>query len=210
MKAVILGFVGLFIVIPMTFSQEREIRLPAPHTTGGMPLMDALSQRKSVRTFSDREPDMQLLSDLLWAANGYNRRDEKKRTAPSSRNRQEIDLYVVTREGIFFYDAWEHQLVMKVAGDYRSFTGSQDYVAGVPWNIVLVANLERIGDSSERQLMASHINAGYIAQNIYLFCASAGLGTVSRAMFDEEQLRKVMQLGPNHRIILCQSVGYPL
>jgi SagB-type dehydrogenase family enzyme len=186
-----------------------EIQLPDPVTAGGMPLMEALSKRQSTRVFSEKALDMQTISNLLWAANGFNRRDVQKRTAPTSRNKQEMEVYVALVEGLYLYDAHENRLILKVADDVRAATGLQDFVAGAPVNLIFVANMEKVEDpDSERQYRASHTNTGFIAQNVYLFCASEGLVTVARAWLDHEALSEAMQLNPLQKIILCQTVGY--
>ncbi|MBE0663153.1 MAG: SagB/ThcOx family dehydrogenase [Bacteroidales bacterium] len=188
----------------------QNIVLPEPQKTGGKPLMEALNERHSSRTFSEREPDLQTLSDLLWAGFGYNRPEERKRTAPTSRNYQEIEIYVSIASGLYVYDAWENTLVQIHNRDIRANTGSQDYVGKAPLNLVYVANQQKVQNPhSERQLLASHTNAGFIAQNVYLYCASEGLVAVVRALFDSEILKKEMALDENMIIILTQTVGYP-
>jgi len=203
----ILPFTLLFTTISaMVFSQN--IALPEPVTSGGKPLMQALNERKTSRQFSERDLDMQNLSNLLWAAYGYNRREERKRTAPTSRNYQEMEVYVALRSGLFLYDAWENELIMIHNQDIRAITGTQEYVGKAPLNLIYVANQNKVQrPHSEQQLMASHTNSGFIAQNVYLYCASAGLACVVRALFEEEALRKAMNLDENMKIILTQTVG---
>jgi SagB-type dehydrogenase family enzyme len=210
-----MNYLAFIFTIIMSFQSVSaqpagDIQLPEPKTTGGMPLFDALSNRQSSRSFSEKELDLQTLSGLLWSAHGFNRKEDKKRTSPTSRNKQEMEVYVAMKSGLYLYDAWENKLVLKVAEDIRAVTGLQDYVAGAPVNLIFVANMEKVEDpESERQLKASHINTGYIAQNVYLFCAAEGLATVSRAMFDNEILSGAMQINPLQKIVLCQTVGYP-
>lgn len=210
MNYLALIFSGIFMTFQTISAQPAgDIQLPEPKTTGGMPLFDALSNRHSSRSFLENELDLPTLSTLLWSAHGFNRKEEKKRTSPTSRNKQEMEVYVAIRSGLYLYDAWENKLVLKVAEDIRAATGLQDYVAGAPVNLIFVANMEKEEDpESERQLGSSRMNAGYIAQNVYLFCASEGLVTVSRALFDYEILSKAMQINPLQKIILCQTVGY--
>lgn len=204
----ILPFTLLFATISaMVFSQN--IALPEPITSGGKPLMQALNERKTTRQFSERDLDMQNLSNLLWAAYGYNRSEERKRTAPTSRNYQEMEVYVALRSGLFLYDAWENELIMIHNQDIRAITGTQEYVGKAPLNLIYVANQNKVQrPHSELQLMASHTNSGFIAQNVYLYCASAGLACVVRALFDEEALHKAMILDENMKIILTQTVGF--
>lgn len=209
MKHITLLFTLLMALSTFTSGQSTDIQLPEPQTEGGMPLMEALSKRHSSRNYKQDDLNQQTLSNLLWAANGYNRRDEQKRTAPTSRNRQEMEVYVAMKNGLYYYDAWENKLTLKVDEDIRAATGLQDFPAIAPVNLIFVANMEKAEDpTSERQHYSSHINAGYIAQNVYLFCASEGLATVSRAWLDKDVLSAAMQLDSLQKIILCQTVGF--
>jgi SagB-type dehydrogenase family enzyme len=201
----------LMIMTTSIFASSQDISLPEPQKTGGKPLMEALNDRQSHREFSERELDLQTLSNLLWAAFGYNRMEEKKRTAPTSRNYQEIEVYVTLPSGLYVYDALENKLDIKHGRDIRANTGLQDFVANAPLNLIYVANQAKVQDPhSDRQLRASHTNSGFIAQNVYLYCASAGLVAVVRAWFDEDDLKKAMELDENMKIILTQTVGYPV
>lgn len=212
MKNTIIVFLLWFLMCPdvSVAQSEGDVKLPEPRTNGGMPLMEALNNRHSTREYTEQKLPMDLLSNLLWAADGYNRRDAKKRTAPSSMNFQEIDIYVAMQDGLYIYDAWDNKLILVMNKDLRDATGKQDFVGKAALNLVYVANLEKVKDpESEGQLNASHTNAGFIAQNVYLFCASEGLGSVVRGWFDEKSLSETMKLGEKQKIILCQTVGYP-
>lgn len=171
--------------------------------------MQALKERKTSREFSEKELDLQTLSSLLWASYGYNRPEEKKRTAPTSRNMQEIDVYVALKSGLYLYDAGQNQLKLVLGEDIRAKTGTQQFVGTAPVNLIFVANQNRVREPhAERQLRASHTNVGYISQNVYLFSASENLATVARAAFNAETLKKTMGLGDEIVIVLCQSVGH--
>ncbi len=186
------------------------IRLPEPQTSGGMPLMDALMQRKSTRAFDTRRLSEQVLANLLWAAWGINRPDGK-RTAPSAMNRQEIDVYVVQEEGAYLYDAKENLLTRVAEGDLRAQAGSQDFVKTAPLNLVYVADLSKAGGNSDEDKILYYATAtGCIVQNVYLFCASHGLVTVVRAFVDKALLGPSLGLRADQRIVLAQTVGYPV
>jgi len=186
------------------------IKLPPPETEGGMPLMQALKARHSTREFASKPLPPQVLSNLLWAASGVNRPESGQRTAPSAHDWREIEVYVATAEGAFRYDPPTHALKRVAAGDIRKLTGVQDFVASVPVNLVYVADLDRMSDASaEDKAFYSATDAGFIAQNVYLYCASAGLAVVVRGLVDREALGAALGLKRHQRIILSQSVGYP-
>ncbi len=207
-----LAFMGLMncLIATLLLAQENNaIKLPAPQITGGLPLMQALAKRQSARSFSAKPLPLQTLSNLLWAANGINRPAAGKHTAPSARNMQEIDIYVALPEGLYLYDAKAHALRLITAQDLRHLTGSQAFCAQAPLNLVFVADYSRMGKSDDEQKkFYSATDCGFISQNVYLFCASEGLNTVVRASIEREPLAKAMQLRPEQKIILAQTVGF--
>lgn len=184
------------------------VKLPEPQLDKGMPLMQALKNRQSTRSFADRDLSTQELANLLWAANGINRKADGKRTAPTAMNRQEIEVYVSSKEGLFRYDAMQHALVTIHNRDIRSLTGMQPYVATAALNLILVADLSKLGDDRQSALQTANIDAGFVSQNIYLYCASEGLATVVRGSVDREKLMPEMELGSGFYIVVAQCVGY--
>jgi len=186
----------------------KDIQLPPPQTDGGRPLMQVLKDRKSTRDFRPDKLSLQTLSNILWAGFGINRPDGR-RTAPSASNKQEIDIYVATADGLYIYDARGNRLSSVLRDDVRAKTGQQPFVKDAPVNLVYVADLARTGaDSAERDMDVA-ADTGFIAQNVYLFCASEGLATVVRGSIDRRSLASAMRLRPDQRIILAQTVGYP-
>lgn len=186
-----------------------NIVLPAPEKEGGLPLMEVLMKRRSGRTFSEKELDLQTLSNLLWATFGYGM-GGKRRTAPSSHNRQETDIYVALASGTYIYRPAENILEMVLADDIRPLTGLQDFVAVAPLNLIFVADTSKITGKDERGTVeTAYVDTGFISQNTYLYCASAGLVTVTRAMIDKVALGAKLSLRPEQIITLSQTVGYP-
>ena len=188
----------------------QAIDLPKPQTALGRPLMQVLKDRSSTREFSPEKLPLQVLSNLLWAAFGLNRPDSGKRTAPSAKNWQEIDIHVATSEGLYLFDAKDHRLQPILPQDIRAMTGGQPYVKDAPVNLVYVADHSKMGDAkSEVNALYSGADTGLISQNVYLFRASERLATVVRALIDRPALAKTMKLRPEQMITLAQSVGYP-
>jgi len=210
-QASVLLFIVLIIFPGLTSAQQlRTIQLLKPQMDSGRPLMQVLRERHSSRALSPEPLSGQLLSNMLWAAFGINRPDSGKRTAPSALNRQEIDIYVATADGLYIYDAHAHKLKQILAKDIRAMTGFQSYVKKAPVNLIYVADSSRMGGiTDEDKVFYSAADTGFIGQNVYLYCASEGLATVVRASIDRPSLSKVMRLRPDQRITLAQSVGYP-
>ncbi len=185
----------------------KTIHLPAPARTGGHPFLDLLRERHSSRGFSDKPVDMQTLSDMLWASWGYNR--EMKRTAPSSHNRQEIELYLAMSDGVYLWNAVQNVLIQVDTRDLRKSTGMQEFVGTAPIEVIYVAESSRITGKDERGVVETvFIDTGFISENLYLFCAQAGLITVVRAMVDRPALSAALNLRPDQMITMVQSVGY--
>jgi nitroreductase len=184
------------------------VPLPAPQTDGGMPLMQALKLRASSRAFAPDPLPPQTLSNLLWAAWGINRPPEGKRTAPSARNWQEMDVYVVTATGAYLYDAKGNGLNPIVAGDLRAVTGMQDFVKEAPVTLVMVADTSRMEGAGDPEPTAN-ADAAFICQNVYLFCASEGLAVVVRGSVDRPALARALKLRDRQLIVLAQTVGFP-
>ena len=209
-KIVCLILAVLFIFPLFVFAQELQpVKLLKPQMDGSKPLMQVLQERRSTREFSSEELPLQTLSDLLWAAFGINRPESGKRTAPSAVNWQDIDIYVAMAKGLYLYDAKSHTLLPVLAKDIRASTGKQEFVADAPLNLVYVSDYNKMGDRPEEsKLFYSGANTGFISQNVYLYCASAGLGTVVRGLVDKEKLAVEMGLRENQKVVLAQTVGF--
>jgi len=200
----------LFIPGILPAQELKGIQLVKPQMDSGRLLMHVLKDRKSSREFSNRKLPIRVLSNLLWSACGVNRPDSGKRTVPSAKNWQEMDVYVATEKGLYLYDAQKHRLNPVFAQDIRALTGSQSYVKDAPVNLIYVADYGRMGNAAnDVKDLYSAIDAGFIGQNVYLYCASEGLATVARGTIDRAALGQAMKLRPEQRIILSQSVGYP-
>jgi len=194
----------------LPFVEGQAVPLPAPQRSGGMPLMEALSERRSHRIFRSDPLPLSLLSELLWAANGENRPEKGLRTAPTARNWQNLDVFVATASGVFRYQPSGHQLVPYLAVDLRSATGKQDFPAKVPLALIYVSDRTKMAQSEhEQQLLYEGVHAGFVSQNVYLFAASAGLATVIIGYFDRPALNASLALPPSSSVVFTQSVGYP-
>lgn len=188
----------------------KPIQLSPPQLDKGKLLMQALKDRKTSREFKPDKLPLDVLSNLLWAAWGINRPEASKHTAASAQNKQEIDVYVATADGVYLYDAKASLLQPVVAGDMRAYCGTQTFVKDAPLNLVYVADLAKMSDRDEvDKMMWAGADTGLISQNVYLYCASEGLATVLRAYVDRPKLAEVIKLRPTQKITFSQTVGYP-
>ena len=230
---------GLLLCAVSVLAQELQpIALPPPQKTGGMPLMEALAARQTIRSFSDAKLPTQVLSNLLWAAFGVNRevgpRGKAGRTAPSAMNMQEIDLYVAMPEGMYLYEAVPHQLTLVAAKDIRPIASRRPEWAKASVILIYVADTDKrpaprpqgpppgtppvappSGTLSQGQPPAGapppsfgEVDCGFIGQNVYMFCASEKLATCFHGT-DKEGLAKVMNLREAQKVLYAQTVGYP-
>ena len=176
--------------------------------------MQALNERQTIRSFTKDDLTPRQLSELLWAAWGINRADVGKRTAPSAMNHQEIQVYVVLATGLYLYDAQTHSLKMIHNTDIRKSSGTQSFVYDAPVNLIFVADMSKTGRNEgtvikDSDLFMPYADAAFIAQNVYLYCASEGLGCVVRGSIPKEKLAKEMGLNTSQIIILAQTIGVP-
>ena len=203
--------ISLLILTSSMFAQStKSLLLNPPDTTRGLPFMKAMSLRASASDWDSTDLDLQDLSDLLWAANGINRPETGKRTAPSAHNAQDIDLYVSMKSGIYLYDAKKHLLELVDDMDCRTLIAeSQQAVASAPVICVLVSDISRfeVGEDAEKLFWAA-ADAGIVSQNISIFCASVGLATRPRASMDLQKLRQILKLKDSQHMLLNHPVSY--
>lgn len=189
-------------------TEAQNIKLPAPQKDGGKSIAYCLQNRKTTREYASKELSNQQISNILWAAYGFNRTD--KRTAPSAMNCQEFIIYVFTKNGTYRWNDRSNELIQIAKGDERKLARGQDYVATAAMNIVYVADYAKMGSiGAEGRENMAYADCGFIAQNVYLLCASENLGCVIRGYVNKETLAKKLQLPANQKIILSQSIGFP-
>jgi SagB-type dehydrogenase family enzyme len=210
MKKIII-FASIAIALNTLYAQEsKTILLNPPDLTRGLPVMTALSLRASATEFDTTSLNLQDMSDLLWAANGINRPESGKRTAPSAMNSQDIDIYAVMKSGVYLYNAKNHCLDFIIDGDHRALiAGRQENFAQAPFFCVLVSDISRFsrGNDSTKLVIAAY-DAGIVSQNISIFCASVGFATRPRASMDQEKLREILQLKDSQHLMLNNPVSY--
>jgi nitroreductase len=197
------NLIGTLVIVSLSavYGIAQDITLPNPQKTGGKPLVDAISQRQTSREFSSGDLDMQTVSDLLWAAYGFNRED--RRVIPTALNKQELSVYVFLKSGIYLYDAKDNKLLLKVAGDQRKLAGTQPFVPAAPLSLVYVGDTDKV-DSGH-----SFFSSGCASQNVSLVAASKGLACGVRASIDHDALSKALKLTGKQVILMGQSVGKP-
>lgn len=189
-------------------SKPTEIKLPKPERKGGMPLYEALNNRMTQRKFADTPLDEQQLSNLLWCAGGVNREDGKL-TSPTARNAQEIDIYVFIDKGVFLYVPKENVLKEILPEDHRMEISERSKMpAEAPVTLLFYANYDKMEgfDETAREFYGA-TDAGFVSQNVYLYCAANKLSTVVMRAINRDLLNELIP--GDGKAILAQPVGYP-
>ncbi len=183
----------------------KKIQLPKPNLDNKMTLMQALKNRKTVREFAATQLSQQEVSNLLWAANGINRPENNNRTAPSAMNVQDISVYVVKSDGTYLYDAAKNTLAQVTDKDIRAdVAGRQDFMKNAPLFLLLVSDTSKFKGNAE---VLSAMDAGYVSQNIYLYCSAASLNTVARATMNVDAIKSALGLKETQVPLLNHPVG---
>ena len=182
--------------------------LPEPDLKSGKPLMQCFAQRRSSRSFSTEKLPDQIISEILFAADGVTRRDGRK-TVPTARNAQNQRVYVFMADGIYLYNGRKHALRPVLQGDYRSKCGTQAFHGKAPLILVFVSEMTAVGNTAELQALYAGNHSGSASQNVYLYAASKGLSTVVCGLLDRKVLKEILKLKENEQVIFSQPVGFP-
>ncbi|ODA97303.1 hypothetical protein BFX40_02520 [Mesorhizobium sp. SEMIA 3007] len=191
-------------------SADSATALPEAMRLGGMPLLEALSLRRSIRLFDDKSIEEGDLSTLLWCAFGLNRPATGGHTAPSWHGSMETAIYVADGQGVRQFDPMIQAAPIVLAEDIRMRTGAEPFVGTAPVVLIYVADRARMYEASaEEQIQAAHVDTAIVAQNVYLYCASVGLGTCLVSSVDKRGLAQLLKLPKSQIVTFVQPVGYP-
>ncbi|MFC2159832.1 SagB/ThcOx family dehydrogenase [Actinomycetota bacterium] len=194
--------------------EGEEIMLPEPEIEEGIPLGSAMAKRRSVRSFSDKELEMEKISQILWAAQGITQQSTGYRTAPSAGALYPLELFLIKSDGVFHYRPRGHKLVKMISEDVRIQVAEgsvfQDFIATAPVSIVMAGVLERTTVKyGERGIRYVYIEAGHSCQNILLQAVSLELGAVPVGAFDDDYIQSLLGLPTDYQILYVIPVGYP-
>lgn len=200
----------IFLCSAICVEAQQILNLPKPNMKRKtLRVMQAYSQRRSIREFGSKPLSIQDLSDLLWAAQGENREDGRL-TSPTAMNRQEIRVYAFDEKAVSLYDPHAHTLSSIVEGDYRALVAmQQEFVKSAPVVLVYVADGDKFRSTEPSAWRMMSADAGIVAENVNLFCAASGFATVPRAWMDVTAIQKLLGLNENQVPILNNPVGYP-
>jgi nitroreductase len=186
----------------------ETIQLTTPESSAT--LLDALKERKSVRSYADTPLTLEQLSGVMWAAAGQTRPDGKL-TAPSAMALYPIKTYAVLENGIYAYSSAEHKLTLVKAGDFREFTALQDFAYTAPLNIMYIADLSVYSENTPEStvMMLCAMDAMGYCENANLWAAANGMGAVTRAGAKGAEFLAAIEAPETYRFVLAQTVGIP-
>lgn len=193
------------------------IKLPDVETDGGMSLEQAISMRRSIRSYTDQPLTLFELSQLLWSAQGITN-ERGFRTAPSAGATFPLDMFVVVNnvetldQGIYHYEPHAHQLELiradDVAEDLFRACLSQSMILEGGAVLVFAAVFERTttryGSRGERYV---YNEIGHASQNVHLQAAALNLGTVVIGAYHDDQVEEILNLGNEFRVLYLMPVG---
>lgn len=203
----------------MPSSAAKTMALPQPRKSGDVSVEQAIQDRRSIRDFRDQALTLELISQLLWSAQGIT--DPRGlRAAPSAGATYPLVLYLVNGRGddlaagLYRYVTAAHGLEGIVEGDLRQpltrAALNQRAVGRAPATIVVAAVYERTtGRYGERGIRYVHMEAGHAAQNLYLQAEALGLGGVVIGAFRDREVARVLQLPENEVPLYLMPIGHP-
>lgn len=190
----------LWVVLLMQLAKSTlaaDIQLTDPKTSGGIPLMDAIKNRRAERMIDSQMISEQDLSNLLWVTWGFSS-DDGKRVVPTARNLQDMELYVLLSTGSYVYDASLNLLKQIGDKDLRGIVGKeQEYATIAPVHLLFVTKDKKFGD----------MHAGSMYQNAGLYCASNNLACVVRGAYDRNEIKKALNLENDKEVVITFAVG---
>ena len=215
MKKFLLTLTAVLLLTTDSFAARSEISfLNAGEGTDELSVMTALLRRQTDRDFVDKDLTTVQLAKILWAANGNNR-PNGKRVNPAAMGVYSVEVYAVTREGIYLYDPDNYKLKLIAEGDYRAATTTgQDFVSEAGLNLVYVEtpeawkNARHTPPPRDRQIAFANIYVGAMVQSVALTAQTEGLGNCVRGSINRDEFKKVAKLSADKNILLAQSVGY--
>lgn len=193
----------------------NDIILPNPQLDIEFPLMKALQNRRTKRKWTSENLSLQDVSNILWCACGETKaattRSKNRRTMPSGCNSQIVRIYAVMESGVYKYNEPEHKLEYIIDDDIRSNLGTQKMMKSAPFGLIYVGGLNTktgiIKSGHGEKMFAAGTEAAMMSQNVYLYCAAAGLNTVLLALVDRDNLKTALNFDESKIIVYTQIVG---
>ncbi|MFC1889410.1 SagB/ThcOx family dehydrogenase [Thermodesulfobacteriota bacterium] len=202
-------------------TKAEVIDLPPPALSGPESVEACIASRRTVRSFASRPLDRGQVSQLLWASQGVTGEEPWQRAAPSGGGLHPLDVYLVVgaggiegvEAGVYRYIPAGHGMVRVASGDKRAPLSEaclgQAWLAGAPAAVVITSENSRItAKYGNRGVRYAWIEAGCVAENLFLQAEATGLGTGIIGAFDDNVVARVISALPRHEPLLVMPVGY--
>jgi SagB-type dehydrogenase family enzyme len=204
-----------FFTLEEAMAKLKEIQLPKPVLKGKISLEEAILKRRSERTFIKKDLTLEEISQVLWSAQGITgqRWGYSFRAAPSAGALYPMEIYLLSKDGLFHYIPQGHRLEILNEKDLRNALADaclgQESISQAPIDIVICAVYERVTSKyGRRGIRYVDMEAGHIAQNIHLQAVALGLGSVSIGAFSDEGVKAILSLPKDEEPLYVIPVGY--
>ena len=198
--------------------EKEKVILPKPRYKSNISVEEAISKRRSVRSYLDKSLELEEISQLLWAAQGITDDKKKFRAAPSAGALFPLEVFLVIgnvsllEDGIYRYDPFNHEITKLKEGDYRNDLSlaalGQSCVKNSAISIVFAGVYDRITRKyGERGIRYTYMEAGHAAQNVYLQAEALGLGTVVVGAFIDDKVKDVIGMKEEETPLYILPVG---
>jgi nitroreductase len=159
-----------------------------------MKVYEAATKRRSVRRFKDKPVPLDVLEKCVEAA----------RLAPSGRNNQVCEYIVINDPailpGIFENIGGSVKLPPEKGGPRVPEQTARAY-------IMVLINKTFEGGENRRKI--SYYDVGMAAENIMLVALEQGLGSCPVMMYNESNIRPMLNIPDNYDVALVIVMGYP-
>ncbi|MFW9829585.1 MAG: SagB/ThcOx family dehydrogenase [Candidatus Thorarchaeota archaeon] len=188
-----------------------NLKLPKPRLIGEKSLESCIYERRSVRTFKEKNIEIEKLAQILWSAQG---KKGSKRTVPSAGATYPLEIYVNLKDkGLFLYNFEENSLKLIVEEDLSlalaEASWNQDFISEAYLNIIICAIFNRTTQRyGQRGVRYVYIEVGHCAQNIHLEAVALGLSSVPIGAFEDKKVKNVLKLPRNVEPIYIIPIGY--
>jgi len=205
---------------------QKILKLPKPQLKGKMTIEESLKLRRMIRKFSDKEIDLPVVSQILWALQGVTNTEKtpegKKllhRAAPSAGRTYPLEVYLACSKGLYRYEPRRHILSLLNEEDLRANLSdaaatplNKEAIKTAPLTMILAADNEKALKATplmENAVRFVHLEAGHATQNLILQAASFGLSVCTMTSYNVAKVYETLKLPLNHRPIYLLPIGFP-
>ncbi len=202
--------------------------LPQPDTKGTMSVEETMAARRSQRNFSRDGISLKNASQLLWAAYGITKSSDHPalggglKTAPSAGATYPLQVYLLVRDvegvepGVYRYIPKDHSIVRVIDRDVKKELSAASYnqkmIEQAPACIFYSAIYSKTTGKYKERGRERYVcmDLGHSAENVFLQAVALGLGTCPVGAFNDDEVRKVMQLPVEEEPLYMMPIGIPV